>query len=30
TFYVNYLRGCKVSTYQAVQFATLLGLIIKD
>ncbi|MFO6575433.1 pentapeptide repeat-containing protein, partial [Bacillus cereus] len=24
------LRGCKVSTYQAVQFATLLGLIIKD
>ncbi|GIN61815.1 hypothetical protein J27TS8_18080 [Robertmurraya siralis] len=24
------MRGCKVSTYQALQFASLLGLIIKD
>ena len=30
TVSVNDLRGCKVSPYQAIQFASLLGLIIKD
>lgn len=24
------LRGCKVSSYQAIQFASLMGLVIKD
>ncbi|QSF97424.1 pentapeptide repeat-containing protein [Bacillus paralicheniformis] len=24
------LKGCKVSTYQAIQFASLLGLNIKE
>jgi len=30
TVSIESLKGCKVSSYQAIQFATLMGLIIKE